>query len=790
MTLRNLHRSVLIVVLLWPFTMAISSLYAQSLPFYKSEKIIAGESWMKNINTIQTPRMLKSPRVGNASFNKAGNGYLLHYDNLGIAEYDTIVFTADGEIHAYALKNKFVRASNDYFIAEQRSTALLDVLANDDTYSNLHLSAIPFEEGVRATIYKGKVRLETDKPGLYHFFYTACDGSGNCDEAKVTVFVMDSSRQRDTIVLSEITDQQLTLPLPGAEFELIHSTLEHVSPDGDGFFDVDLFRKDQGHNEIMFQNKEGKILYYHIHFMDKWGDNKLNTSDKVYLHPEKPVEISLTVNDFWVNIYDILPTSADLSVIRLGSGRVKIQPRSGFIGKTSFEYVTCAYPRCDTTRVDVYVDHFKPDKDQFDIFVDPSVPYHIPYITPLRDYQLSIEKQPTQGSLEITDQGHSFLYTPGSSFSGEDRAKIKYSYQNNQGNFESVHYIRFMRSPFPFQGKCTDCVWPGDTDKNGIVDMGDIGPIARYIGEKGPARSEGSLWKGQWSYPWMNFEHTNLNHYDADGDGLISWQDLQVISYYYGKSHGMYASPVTWLDIPVVVNKSKQEMSPGDEIVFEFNIGDEKHELYNVTGFSADVKIEGRKLSPTDVEVVRDENNWLKSHQPTITLKAQNPDNVGVATGEFRVRSVGVKGYGTALKVHIIVEDEVEGFRTLRSKSNGLKFIFRNLIIHTENGMIHLPDQTIEVPLQPGGKPSKTESEEPIAYPNPANNEITLRWPASTGNTSMEILDLTGKRYIHIQLDTEVRGTKIPVDHLQGGLYILRMKSGDKVWNQKLTIIR
>src|SRR5690606_35729502 len=123
MTLRNLHRSVLIVVLLWPFTMAISSLHAQSLPFYKTEKIIAGESWVKNINTIQAPTMLKSPQVGNAFFNKAGSGYLLHYDNLGIAEYDTIVFTADGEIHAYALKNKFVRARQDYFIAEQNSTA-------------------------------------------------------------------------------------------------------------------------------------------------------------------------------------------------------------------------------------------------------------------------------------------------------------------------------------------------------------------------------------------------------------------------------------------------------------------------------------------------------------------------------------------------------------------------------------------------------------------------------------------------------------------------------------------
>ena len=790
MTSWNPHRSVLIVVLLWLFTMAISPLFAQPLPYYKSEKIIAGEPWMKNINTIQAPRVLKSTQVGKASFNKAGNGYLLHYDNLGIAEYDTIVFTADGQIHAYALKNKFLRARTDYFIAEQRSTILLDVLANDDTYSNIHLSAIPFEEGIQATIYQGKVRLKTEGPGLYHFFYTACDGSGHCDEAKVTVFVMDPSLQRDTIILSEVIDQQLTLPLPDADYELIHSTLEHVYPDGKGFFNVDLFRNDHGWNEILFKNADGKTLTYQLDFIDKWGDNKLNTSDKVFIHPEKSVEISLTDNDFWTNIYDILPLSSDLNVIPLGGGRVKIQPRPGFSGRSGFEYITCAYPRCDTTRVDVYVDHFKPAKDQFDLFVDPSVPYYIPYYTPLRDYQLTIEKQPTQGSLQVTEQGHSLIYTPGSSFKGEDRAKIKYSYQNGSSNFESVHYIRFMPSPYPFQGRCTDCVWPGDTDNNGVVDMGDIAPIARYIGEKGPVRPEGSLWKGQWSYPWMNFEHTKLNHYDADGNGLISWQDLQVIAGYYGKSHGMYASPVTWMDIPVVVKQSKQEISPGDDVVFEFNIGDENHELYNVTGFSTDVKIEGRNLALSDVEVVRDENNWLKSHQPTMTLKARNSDNEAVATGEYRVRSVGVKGYGTALKIHIIVEDEVEGFRTLRSKSNGLKFIFRHLIIHTENGMIHLPDQTIEIPLRPADPSNNTESEEPAVYPNPANDEITIRWPYSPDNTSMEILDLKGKRYSYHHLETDERGTNIAVDQLPSGLYILRLETGNKVWNQKLTIIR
>src|SRR5690606_12091359 len=104
--------------------------------------------------------------------------------------------------------------------------------------------------------------------------------------------------------------------------------------------------------------------------------------------------------------------------------------------------------------------------------------------------------------------------------------------------FESFHYIRFLPSTFPFRGKCADCVWPGDADRNGMVDLADVKPIAGLIGEMGPTRQEGTSWKSQWTSPWMNFEDADLHHIDANGDGIISQEDLLVISNYYGRTHG------------------------------------------------------------------------------------------------------------------------------------------------------------------------------------------------------------------------------------------------------------
>ena len=789
MDLRNPQRFVVLALLLWLCPMVFSVISAQPLPYYKTEKVLVGETWLKNINTIQAPRVLKHPTVGTASFNQAGRGYLLTYRNKGIAEYDTIVFTADGEIHAYAIKNQFIKSQEDYFITTAGQTSTLRVLDNDQTYSNIQLSDIPFEEGVNATIEGKNIRLTAQSPGLYHFFYTACDKSMHCDEAKVTVFVMDPAEQAHTIVLSEVLEQQLTLPLPHAGYQLVYSTIDNVYPDGNGYFNVDLFLRDMGQNEIMFRDSDGKSLLYKINFIDKWGENRLNTGDKVFLHPGKTVEVTLTNNDFWLNVYSVLSTSSDIQVKRTGGGKVEIKPRPGFYGKASFKYISCAYPRCDTTTVDVFVDHFQPARDQFDFYVDPSVAYPIPFFTPNKDYQLSIVKQPDQGILTVNSHGHSLVYTPSSGFKGQDKAKIKFSYQTENGIFESQHYIRFLPSPFPFRGNCTDCVWPGDTDQNGVVDLADVEPIARYIGESGPPRPEGSVWKKQWSYPWLNFEGNDIHHTDADGDGIVALADLQVISDYYGNTHGLYADPVTWMDVPVVIVRSKDGVAPREDIIFEFNIGDKEHKLFNVTGFSTEVKIEGQSLTSSQVEVIRDEENWLKSHQPTMSLKAPADGDGQVVAGEFRARSVGVKGFGTALKLRIIVEDEVEGFRSLRAKSNAVKFIFRNLKLHTQNGVIQLPDQEIEIPWRSDEDPADQIPVTPSISPNPARDEITLVWPTTDAPIRLMILDMTGKQYNSYELEADTRGAIVPIDHLSSGVYILRSESGDNVWNQKLTVV-
>ncbi|MCR9098587.1 MAG: T9SS type A sorting domain-containing protein [bacterium] len=89
-----------------------------------------------------------------------------------------------------------------------------------------------------------------------------------------------------------------------------------------------------------------------------------------------------------------------------------------------------------------------------------------------------------------------------------------------------------------------DCVWPGDTNKDGIVNQYDLLPIAAWQGTMGPERS-GFFWAPQPAAPWSGTQVSgqNLKHADANGDGTIDLQDARVCGLNLGEALSGYVPP-------------------------------------------------------------------------------------------------------------------------------------------------------------------------------------------------------------------------------------------------------
>ncbi len=82
-----------------------------------------------------------------------------------------------------------------------------------------------------------------------------------------------------------------------------------------------------------------------------------------------------------------------------------------------------------------------------------------------------------------------------------------------------------------------DCIWPGDTNDDGQVNMKDILPVGRSAGLVAVPRSGASiLWEGQTAPPDI-LDGAN-SYADADGNGIVDSTDILVIEDNYGNIHG------------------------------------------------------------------------------------------------------------------------------------------------------------------------------------------------------------------------------------------------------------
>ena len=99
-----------------------------------------------------------------------------------------------------------------------------------------------------------------------------------------------------------------------------------------------------------------------------------------------------------------------------------------------------------------------------------------------------------------------------------------------------------------------DCVWPGDTDTNKVVNNFDLLNIGLAFDSVGPSRFGGSLsWIGQAVEDWsQSTPNTNVNfkHADTDGNGMVNSDDTLAISQNWGLMHNFTAVSYTHLTLP------------------------------------------------------------------------------------------------------------------------------------------------------------------------------------------------------------------------------------------------
>ncbi|MCH7771801.1 MAG: choice-of-anchor D domain-containing protein, partial [Bacteroidetes bacterium] len=198
------------------------------------------------------------------------------------------------------------------------------------------------------------------------------------------------------------------------------------------------------------------------------------------------------------------------------------------------------------------------------------------------------------------------------------------------------------------------CVWPGDTDNNGVVQIIDINQIITRFGNTGPSCPPGGCdWNCRICMPWSPISDTYI---DANGNGVIDITDINCVVINFGQTHSVTSKPEDKsIDKsnninadPVLTGTSPSYMDPGEEYWVEITVGESILPVTDMNVISFDLLFDNTEY----IDYLGFEVGSFMSGATAIVI----PDdpNGKVSASLFNIAQ-GYTGYGVVIRFNFVV---------------------------------------------------------------------------------------------------------------------------------------
>ncbi|MBL0005915.1 MAG: hypothetical protein IPP25_01690 [Saprospiraceae bacterium] len=268
---------------------------------------------------------------------------------------------------------------------------------------------------------------------------------------------------------------------------------------------------------------------------------------------------------------------------------------------------------------------------------------------------------------ESIDAFNMLVYEPEAGYTGSDHFEYYYCIQPSNLCYLVKVDMNVIEAPEAETCACIrDCVWPGDADLDGQVDMSDLLTIGYRLGETGPVRSYNNpeTWFGQHADNW-NFSGNNLGtqYLDANGDGAITANDVDLIDEHYYRAHDVVVKdvqqklPYQFSLIPVQFS-----LDSGDVVILDVAFGNANVPVLDMKGAKFSVNIPPAMMDSASVTVTFHQNSWLAEGSPSISL-GKVPWTGRIDAGYAKAGGNGASGFGVIGTITFIITDDFEGFK-------------------------------------------------------------------------------------------------------------------------------
>jgi len=738
-----------------------------------------------------------------------------------------------------------VNAHQDVAFAMLNAEAqAIDVLANDEGFgAELSLLNVPMVNNGTASVENNKIYFQPKSgfEGIASFNYNVCNQYGKCDLATVNVVVNGVvPGTSDTLRIFTGINEAIPIITPS-------DYILDINPSNGDFIDNgDVPYYTPG---LDFTGKDYLTFSYgsfnqtvEVNVLD-YRRNSFLENDRAYVIPTKTVELDVFANDD----VDGNPCLESISQPKYGTvyidpenpGVLTYQAPGGFVGIDEFTYSsygTNCQEELETATVTVYVSNFEPASSKYQMTTPKRTPLVIGYYVPIKDFTLEIKEKPRRGQLlflegnvdtvllgrEIT--GHNMMvYLPSDNMDrGGDDFEISYCLSPGSSTFNTGGFISRDAGGCLYQkdvkvevevldigsGQAPmcfgDCIWSGDTNFDGVVNLEDLLPIGLRMGEIGIERGprEFNEWYGQESVDWSDSEMENTSrHIDTDGDSFISAGDTSAIRDFYGRTHSMTSAKIPTYDYKVYL-KGTSRLRPGDMMELEVYIGTESAPAVDLYGFTFNLPYNPKFFKPGTMEIEFLSDSWINYNSPTLDM--ENNDRAGLLAAAFtRTNQMAISGFGKVAVMRGVVTDIILGGK---DEDGEIKIDLDKLMTSTAGtggGLsygIEVDPFTLTIDLNEEEQSDPEEERETaderraiidsdlIAFPNPVRDQLNFHLNGGQLIKRVQLFDLNG-RLISDSGRLNNRRTQVDVATVPDGMYMAKVIAEKGVVTKRIKVI-
>ncbi|MEM6346011.1 MAG: T9SS type A sorting domain-containing protein [Bacteroidota bacterium] len=326
-------------------------------------------------------------------------------------------------------------------------------------------------------------------------------------------------------------------------------------------------------------------------------------------------------------------------------------------------------------------------------------------------------------------------------------------------------------------------VYPGDANFNQVANVWDLLAIGVKYGQTGPIRPGADLsWTGQNAPEWGDTLASGLDikHVDCNGDGLINADDTLAIVQNYALTHTALKTSASG-DVPLYMLMPTTQ-NPGDTLTIPIMLGNMDTVANDMYGMAFAMNYDSSLVVPNSVEM-RFDVSWLGTDN--VDMLSLYYDDFTASKFEaamVRTDGVEVSGFGQIATVIVVLDDDIAKREIPFSLSWEVADLIHAdespILVNTQDGQSTIETDTASTDPTTSVDPSLANSLE--LFPNPANEQLSLRINANHPHFAVSLLDMTGR--VQLESDLTARQTQLALDvsQLPAGIYVLRLRSAER----------